>query len=702
MAGISFDDLPDVNPPKEQSRMAAPVAQGQPGALTFDDLPEASTYQPTMDKLSAISQNPIVPEDRGTMDAIVQGARQGVTLGFGDEIRAGAKTGFGFLGDYGAALDRERGDLRAAQYNHPVATAGGEMAGTIATAVIPGLGEVNAVRGAGMGARIANGALTGIRSGAIYSAGTAEGGLGDRALGAGYGAAIGGGFGAAGPVIGAGIRATGRFIATPFRTAFAPEAESARRVGAALTRDGSSPAQAQTMLRNAQHTGVPLVTADAGGETTRALARSASNTSPEARDALSTVVHDRQNTQLDRAEQFIRGLVPRANAHQTTQDLQNAARAANRPAYQRAYASAPAVWTPELEQLTTAPAVQDAIRKATRTGANSATGQGFQPPVNPFVRSANGGIELRVNPQTGQRAIPSLQFWDHVQRNLSDAYDVAVRKGANSEARDINILRQNLVNHLDQTAPPFGQARAGAARFFGAQDALEAGQVAVTTKADNAAIRDGVSRMNPAERQLFQEGFASNLIARIRESGNRSDVANSIFLKSPAARERIEIALGPQRARQVEAYVRLENTMTRLRTAVQGNSTTARQIAEMGLAGGIGGSVINGGFDPTSASWWTSAVMSGLALRGVKAGNARINQRVARRVGELLASNDPDALNVAARQFAAHPRLMDAIRTIEGNIGRVAAPAVESVRRPLQIDVTRPNNWDQVNPQRQQ
>ncbi|HEV7283727.1 MAG TPA: hypothetical protein VGN75_02645, partial [Kaistia sp.] len=184
---------------------------------------------------------------------------------------------------------------------------------------------------------------------------------------------------------------------------------------------------------------MPTVIADAGGDTTRALARSSANTSPEARQALSTVTDARFESQTDRGEKLIRSLVRRADATQTADDLKAAARAQNAPAYNRAYRQAPSVWTPELEQLTTAPAVQDAIRKATRTGANRATADGFKPPVNPF-ESVNGGVRLRVD-ANGNRAVPSLQFWDHVQRNLSDAYDVAARKGANSEARDIAALK---------------------------------------------------------------------------------------------------------------------------------------------------------------------------------------------------------------------------------------------------------------------
>lgn len=42
---------------------------------------------------------------------------QGVSLGFGDEISAGLRTGFGYLGDYDDALADERAVLKRAKPN---------------------------------------------------------------------------------------------------------------------------------------------------------------------------------------------------------------------------------------------------------------------------------------------------------------------------------------------------------------------------------------------------------------------------------------------------------------------------------------------------------------------------------------------------------------------------------------------------------
>ncbi|MCX5581494.1 peptidoglycan-binding domain-containing protein [Kaistia terrae] len=678
-----------------------------PPDATDDEIQQALASPPTHDEaLAQMSElSRIKPEDKGQLEAFRQGARQGVTFGFGDEIAAGAKTGFGLLGDYGKQLNAERGDLLAAREHHPYTTGASEIGGALATAAIPGMGGLNVIRGAGTGARIGNAAATGAVAGGLYGAGAADGDLGDRAVGAAIGAGSGAVIGGAIPAVVAGAKVASRPITRPIAAALDPQAAASKRVGAALQRDGVTPQQAQQTLQQAQQSGAPLVVADTGGETTRALARSAANSSPEGRAAIDHAVNSRFETQGDRTEGFVRGLVRRASADQTADDLKAAARRVNGPAYANAYLMGPVVWDKQLEHLTTSPAVQRAIRDATKTGANRATADGFKPPVNPFVPDGAGGLKLRVDAQ-GNRSLPSLQFWDHVQRNLADDYDVAIRKGANSAANDIKDLKNQLLGHLDTKVPEFQKARQGASAFFGAQDALEAGQNFVTSKVENEAARKAVAAMNKPEKELFAEGFASDLIGRIRESGDRRNIANSIFFNSKAARERVEIALGKQKAAELEAFVRAENTMDLLRRAVQGNSTTARQLAELGLAGGAS-TVINGGFNPTDPSW----LMTTALVRGGRLAGTTVEQRTVRRIAEMLASNDPKVLNQAAVQLSLRPGLMKALRAAEENIGRIVGPAsVEGGlpaalagdnRDPLSVTVSRPANWDQAKPNNQ-
>lgn len=715
---------------KDQSR--APVSgAAAPGPWTKYQAPAEDRVdqgfavagaQPARPELQAGLEQAVSDRNRvgGAATAAGRGAAQGATLGFYDELRGLSEAGgtdpnqpasLGsvisggmrlLFGDqsaqkaYDAGAGRSRQELDASREAHPLATLGGELGGALATFPIAGplnlMKEaqiVNGVQKVNSGARIVNGLATGAAYGGVQGAGSANGGLGDRVVGAALGAGIGGAFGGAVPALGVAVREGNRVLGAPIRGLINPEREAARRVAAALERDGATTADASRVVSQGQAAGLPTVIADAGGDTTRALARSSANTSPEARQTLTAATNTRFESQTDRGETLIRSLVRRADATQTADDLKAAARAQNAPAFNKAYKQAPAIWTPELEQLTTAPAVQDAIREATRRGANRATADGFKPPVNPF-ETVNGGVQLRVNPD-GSRAVPSLQFWDHVHRGLDDAYDVAIRKGANSEARDIAALNKNLLATLDNAVPDFAKARQGAASFFGAQDALEAGQKFVTAKVGNAEARKAVAKMNAAEKELFSEGFASDLIARVRETGDRRSILNSMFVNSPAARERIEIALGPQAAQKLETFLRTENAMDLLRTAIQGNSTTARQLVELGLAGGAGAAVSGGNLNDPKA-WITGALLFGARRAGV-----RIDANVARRVGEMLASKDPQILNKGLRAISRNTQMTRAIRSVEEQFGRLAGPGGSAAQRePLHVTVTQPANWPQT------
>jgi len=104
------------------------------------------------------------------------------------------------------------------------------------------------------------------------------------------------------------------------------------------------------------------------------------------------------------------------------------------------------------------------------------------------------------------------------------------------------------------------------------------------SKMNSRQIRAGLDKMAPVEKKLFQDGFVDQYVRMVRESGDRRNILNSIA-NSPAARERIAMALGPQRAKELESFLHVEGIMDRARTAL-GNSTTARQLVEPGLAGG--------------------------------------------------------------------------------------------------------------------
>jgi hypothetical protein len=601
---------------------------------------------------------------------IMRQATQGATFGFADEVGSalGALRAYFTDDEYGQLYDRileqNREQDKAFQAENPVAATAAQIGGAVATA--PFTPALQAARGAGLGARAGAGLVTGAATGAAYGAGTGEG-MAGRAEGAVTGGLLGAGAGAALPVVGAGLRAAGGAIAAPFRGVAGADREAARRVGQAFTNDAADIPSAQRAMQMGQAEGVPLVAGDAGGETVRALARSAANTSQPARERLQQVTNDRfehQGGRIARLTQAITGA--RKDTAGIDEALQEAARRANRPAYVKAYRDgAGGLWDTELQQLATAPDVQEAMKAAVRTGMNRSAAEGYAPIKQPFDFLPDGTVQLKPG------AVPNLQFWDHVQRNLADTITTAQRSGANSAGRDATMLHRQLIDHLDAAVPSFGQARAGAAAFFGARDALEVGRDLVSSRMETASIRRGLAKMNDVERRMVREAFSNEILRQIEATSDRVNVANKIFA-SPQARERIDMVLGDEAGRRLEAMVRVENIMNSLRAAVSGNSTTVRQLVEAGLAGGATGAWY-GSMDPSSIGY---GMLIGSALRF---GHQRIDTRVARRVGEMLASDDPQVLEQAARMVARNARLMEAVRAAEAWLARSLAPAQPEV-----------------------
>jgi hypothetical protein len=121
--------------------------------------------------------------------------------------------------------------------------------------------------------------------------------------------------------------------------------------------------------------------------------------------------------------------------------------------------------------------------------------------------------------------------------------------------------------------------------------------------------------------------------------------------------------------------VRIEQVMDHARRAVQGNSTTARQLYELGMAGGTDYLSNGGNFSMNPADHLNAALVYG-ALRGRRA----IDQRVSRQVAEMLASPDINRFHNGMRLLSQHNTLFGALRnadvTLAGIVARGALPAL--------------------------
>lgn len=604
-------------------------------------------------------------EDIPIVGPAILGAAQRAAAGLGSLIDGDS---------YEENLRQAQATTKAAQEANPVASVAGGVAGNIAALAPLGATATGArVLGIEGPSLMGRAGMSALSSGALSAADTAVrgGDAGDIASNAGISAGIGAAIPIVGAGVNAGIRAVSDKIYPTINALKNPTDEASRRVGTALARDAAiDPASVLTQADEAvaQATSVPLMNVDRGGETTRALARSVANQSPEARGMIERAASDRFGGQSQRASQFIANLAGGADDIALAQATRNAAKMRNSAAYGAAEATpeAQAIFTPGIQDLMQAPSFRAAIKDVPRKSADRGAVQGFKEIKMPFAETPDGDYVLK-RAADGSIAAPNLQFWNQVKINLDGEISKAKAAGDRSTASDLMGLKEKLLEELD-VVPGYADARMGAFKAFQAEDAIEAGKKFANTPRLIPEAKEAFKKMSQTEKNGFATGFASEIVDRVKASGDRTNVINSMF-KNQAFREQADLVFGPQKAKEIEAYVRVEDLADRIRGAM-GNSTTARQLVELGLGSGVGGGLgyLTGG-DIQSAS---SGALLGAGLASARAGTRYLGEKAdakaMEQIAKLLVQDNPLALKSAVTRAAKTPAYMQALEKISNGL----------------------------------
>lgn len=660
--------------PVDANGVAQPPADLRPGTREYADW--AAQNARAGNKLPQVSNRTIANMSANPDGSLAKGnaivpLAQGMSMGWGDEMASAAHAaGDALQGrDFGQSYDenmrRYQAMLDYERETNPVGSVAAEIGGAVAPAVLTG-GASILPQGGNLLSRALMGGVAGMGHGLVYSMGASEADSAQgRVVDGATGALMGGGIGAAIPVVGAAISAGAKAVSNKvgpmINSAINPEGEAARRLGTAYMRDAQANPQSvmgQADEAMARQSGIPLMNVDRGGETVRALARSTANQSPEARQVITKAADDRFETQGLRAIDFIKTLTGgQADDLTYQQAIKDTAKLVNTPRYKAAWEApgAQAVWSPQIRQLMQSPQFLQAVRMAETRGADKAAISGFKAVKNPFTFGPNGTIGLRTNPD-GSKALPSLQFWNQVKINLDGMIERAQR-GAKPDRglyADLTQMKQMLVRELDAAVPQYKTARQGAAAFFDADDALEAGKKFANQPRNVPEAKRAFGSFNDAEKQAFQTGYASELIDKIRSTRDRVNVINQVF-GNQSSREMIELVFGPAKARQLEAYVRVENLADMIRGAL-GNSTTARQLVELGIGGGAGFAL---------SGDWQGALTGAALARGGRWAGQKVDAKVMELLAKKLTSRNPADLQAAIANATMSQQWMKALDALE-------------------------------------
>ena len=216
-------------------------------------------------------------------------------------------------------------------------------------------------------------------------------------------------------------------------------------------------------------------------------------------------------------------------------------------------------------------------------------------------------------------------------------------------ARELIGVRDRLVKGLDEAVPQsYANARGTAAEFFGAGNALEAGQkfASAAGRYKNESVKQALSDMTGQELKAFREGYLSRLRGELSEMRTNRNAADA-FLNSPATKERMGLVFGPEQTKAIQFIVDSERRMQAGYVSQTGQSATAqfqKDIANLDTLRG---------FNPMSPKSYFEALAEGRRTK------------IANELARTLSSRDPNVLTAAMnRQPGTVSALAPFLRTL--------------------------------------
>ena len=486
--------------------------------------------QSFINKIVSNRNNP-KKEELSLGDSLAGGARavgQGLSLGFGDELEAGLRTGFGFLGDYDKTVKDVRGNIKDFREENPYGSLALELGGGLLTGGLgAGRASASALGRKILASRAGNtglGATVGAGEGAIAGAGSADGDLGDRAVGALAGGTLGGAFGATLPsVINLGGKALNRgAYAVGLKSDDAIQKGADQKTLQAFNRAKLTPDDVQRSLDDAV---IPdTMIADVGGEATRRLSRASANVSGEGSDIATKALDERQLGLGDQiADDVDNVLGSSKSATVALEEIAERQKLNANDDYDKAFnldGKPVTVSVDKIKPFLNLPAFDDAFEQATIL----ARLDGFNMPktVDEFDKIGNF----------------SLKELHYIKMGVDEAMGLAKRGNlktsiGNTASSKLKKKQKEFVKLIDDASPKingedsYSIARgkfAGEARMM---EALEDGEKIYSFKPEE--IDRIIAKMGSSEKESFRIGVAEALRKKVQTTADMADAGKKIF-----------------------------------------------------------------------------------------------------------------------------------------------------------------------------
>lgn len=546
--------------------------------IEFPDGTDHDTISAVLDQMHGGTAPSNAP---GALQSLAEGAGQGLTFGTSDELEGAARAGiqklqgspkpFSDLYSEGVAAPRARQE--AERSAHPYAYYGGEIGGSIAVPFgAEGLGlraGVKMASEAPLLARTAIGAGEGAGYGAAYGYGQGEGGVQNRASGALAGAEGGAVLGAVAPgAVDLASNALGR-VTRPIRALSAPNEVADEKILQTIGRDGGNSGNVAGLrigldaldarAAGAIGAGKPMVMADFMGDNGRKLLRSAMNMPNDRRAAFNDFLNQRQTGQWSRLESDLAHGLGSPDDYKASVDQIAAVRGANASKdFQSAYSQP---WNVKgddpLVSLLQRPYMQRLLQK-TSDKISGVTGE------NPDALSPWEFLH-RTRMQIGNEI-------GNLKRGQPDPV-------SNWDAKDLTTLKGQLTTEISKHNPQFKTAIDNYAGDSDLKDAATEGfDEALKIPTEDLAQKMR-SFSSTSEADMYRMGAARAIAQKVRTGDVMRDRVKGVF-SSPDMDLRLRALFPNGGLSEFKNSLDLEGKAYGTRAAVQGNSTTASQLAE--------------------------------------------------------------------------------------------------------------------------
>ena len=240
---------------------------------------------------------------------------------------------------------------------------------------------------------------------------------------------------------------------------------------------------------------------------------------------------------------------------------------------------------------------------------------------------------------------PTMRTLDYIKRGLDDDVNVAFNNGRPGLGTSLKTLRDDFRDVVDKVVPEYKAVRSVYAGQSAAMDAANLGKDFILDRKGVSKI--AVSRLGEHEKKSFLVGVADGLRLKVMSAPDEADVVKRIF-GNPNSRARISQALDGDK----DALAAFQKTMEREAAFAKTNASVrfgsrTSPMTEQGKAfedvGGFLGdaAVLTSGVpSPASAGRMGTRIADFLKTPP---------ESVARRVSELMLSNDPTQRQIAAR-----------------------------------------------------